>query len=175
MGDIVEKVKIDVEDSIQRLGQDGIKILNLFLPKPDIPADIAENYKKVKVQWTEQLVAQQYQKTAKIKKETENLKAKLDAQREKDVTEIELERRILEKEGEKKRNEIDNQIIKAREENLAEVEFIKKQKAAEGNKILFTPEYLKIEMAKSMSNNTKFFFSGEGSPLGSLLSKILTN
>ena len=110
-----------------------------------------------------------------FQKETENLKAKLDAQREKDVTEIELERRILEKEGEKKRNEIDNQIIKAREENLAEVEFIKKQKAAEGNKILFTPEYLKIEMAKSMSNNTKFFFSGEGSPLGSLLSKILTN
>ena len=110
-----------------------------------------------------------------FQKETENLKAKLDAQREKDVTEIELERRILEKEGEKKRNEIDNQIIKAREENLAEVEFIKKQKAAEGNKILFTPEYLKIEMAKSMSNNTKFFFSGEGSPLGSLLSKILDN
>ena len=65
--DIVEKVKIDVEDSIQRLGQDGVKILNLVVPKPDIPADIAENYKKVKVQWTEQLVAQQYQKTAKIK------------------------------------------------------------------------------------------------------------
>ena len=192
--DIVENVKIDVEDSIRRLGQDGVKILNLVVPKPDIPDDIAENYKKVKVQWTEQLVAQQEQKTAKIKvylgknhtnentefcllfqKETENLKAKLDAQREKDVTEIELERRILEKEGEKKRNEIDNQIIKAREENLAEVEFIKKQKAAEGNKILFTPEYLKIEMAKSMSNNTKFFFSGEGSPLGSLLSKILDN
>ena len=33
-----------------------------------------------------------------FQKETENLKAKLDAQREKDVTEIELERRILEKE-----------------------------------------------------------------------------
>ena len=65
--DIVEKVKIDVEDSIQRLGQDGVKILNLVVPKPDIPSDIAENYKKVKVQWTEQLVAQQEQKTAKIK------------------------------------------------------------------------------------------------------------
>ena len=65
--DIVEKVKIDVEDSIQRLGQNGVKILNLVVPKPDIPDDIAENYKKVKVQWTEQLVAQQEQKTAKIK------------------------------------------------------------------------------------------------------------
>ena len=65
--DIVENVKLDVEDSIRRLGQDGVKILNLVVPKPDIPDDIAENYKKVKVQWTEQLVAQQEQKTAKIK------------------------------------------------------------------------------------------------------------
>ncbi len=48
-----------------------------MIPKPDIPADIARNYKAVKVQWTEQLVATQQQKTEKIKKETETMKAVL--------------------------------------------------------------------------------------------------
>ena len=43
-------------------------MLNLVIPKPNIPNDIANNYKRVKVQWTEQLVATQQQKTEAIKK-----------------------------------------------------------------------------------------------------------
>ena len=72
--DIVENVKRNVKSSIQRLGEDGIEILNLVIPKPEIPLDIAQNYKQVKVQWTEQLVATQQQKTERIKKETELIK-----------------------------------------------------------------------------------------------------
>ena len=69
--DIVANVKENVKSSIRRLGEDGIEILNLVIPKPEIPLDIAQNYKQVKVQWTEQLVATQQQKTERIKKETE--------------------------------------------------------------------------------------------------------
>ena len=72
--DIVGHVTENVKMSIKRLGQDGIEILNLVIPKPEIPTDIARNYKQVKVQWTEQLVATQQQKTEKIKKETELIK-----------------------------------------------------------------------------------------------------
>merc|ERR1740129_2530265 len=81
--DIVEQVKDNVKTSISRLGEGGIEILNLVIPKPEIPADIAHNYKQVKVQWTEQLVATQQQKTEQIKKETEQLKAVADANRQK--------------------------------------------------------------------------------------------
>merc|ERR1719341_1827469 len=42
--DIVDHVKKNVERSISRLGQDGIEILNLVIPNPEIPADIAKNY-----------------------------------------------------------------------------------------------------------------------------------
>ena len=42
--------------------------------------------KKVKVQWTQQLVAVQEQKTEEIKKQTELMKALADANREKEVT-----------------------------------------------------------------------------------------
>jgi hypothetical protein len=71
---IVEQVKENVLKSINRLGEDGIGILNLVIPKPEIPSDIADNYKQVKVQWTQQLVATQQQKTESIKKQTEQIK-----------------------------------------------------------------------------------------------------
>ena len=79
--DIVAHVKANVEESIKRLGDNGMKIHNLVIPKPKIPEDIKANYQAVKVQWTKQLVATQEQKTQKILKETENIKAKLDAER----------------------------------------------------------------------------------------------
>ena len=71
---IVQQVLTNVRTSIVRLGEDGIEILNLVVPKPEIPADIAHNYKQVKVQWTEQLVANQTQKTEEIRKKTELIK-----------------------------------------------------------------------------------------------------
>ena len=47
-----------------------------MVPKPEIPEDIAHNYKQVKVQWTEQLVANQTQKTEEIRKKTELVKVR---------------------------------------------------------------------------------------------------
>ena len=76
--EIVAHVRENVKQSIKRLGGDGIEILNLVIPKPNIPVDIAKNYKQVKVQWTEQLVATQQQKTERIKKETEKIKVSVD-------------------------------------------------------------------------------------------------
>ena len=107
----MSKVKIKVEKSIERLGMNGIKILNLVIPKPDIPRDIAANYKAVKVQWTDQLVAIQRQKTEKIRKETESIKAMLDAEREKNVTKITLEKSLLQKENEKRINDLGKRLL----------------------------------------------------------------
>ena len=45
--DIAPHVKATVETSIERLGDGGITMLNLAVPKPDIPTDIAQNYKQV--------------------------------------------------------------------------------------------------------------------------------
>jgi len=170
--EIVGTVKKNVENSIERLGMDGIEILNLVIPKPDIPADIAQNYKQVKVQWTEQLVASQQQKTETIKKETQSIKAVMDAEREKKVLEIDIQKEILRKEGEKKLSELENEILKQREQNKADVENYKKTKAAEGNLKLYTKDFVQLEIARAMSNNTKFFFSGETSPLGAVLAKV---
>ena len=43
---IVQKVRENVIQSIERLGDGGLVVLNLVIPKPDIPPDIAHNYKE---------------------------------------------------------------------------------------------------------------------------------
>ena len=125
------------------------------------------------MQWTEQLVAQQRQKTRKIQKETDLQLALLDADREKQVLAIELEKEILRKEGEKKQSALQNDIVREREQSLADAEAYKKTKAAEANQALYSEEFIKLEMARALSNNTKFFFSGEQSVLGGLLDNIM--
>merc|ERR1712045_598783 len=97
---------------LEQLANNSIVILNLVIPKPEIPRDIAMNYKAVKVQWTEQLVATQQQKTEEIKKETEKLRAIADAERNKAVLEIKIEEKLLEKEGDKNISAITNEILK---------------------------------------------------------------
>ena len=171
--EMVQEVTKKVEASIERIGLGGIKILNLVIPKPEIPNDIAHNYKQVKVQWTEQLVATQQQKTEQIKKETESIKAVLDAERQKKVLAIDIEKEVLRKEGEKALSALENQIVFEREKSLADVENYMKKQQAEANSILYTEEFVKLEMAKQLANNTKFFFSGEQSIFGGLLSNIM--
>ena len=218
--DIVKKVQDKTKETIMKLGEGGITIKHLAISKPDIPEDIANNYKDVKVQWTMQLVATQQQKTEKIKKETESikavadaerskkvqeidiqkhtlkavadaersqkvqeieinkqtLKAVADAERKKQVQEIDLKKQILEKEGEKNISSLNNFIVKEREENRANVEkYAKEQLAAANVKLFDNKAYVQLETAKSLSQNTKFFFSGEGSPLGSILAKVMNN
>jgi len=171
--DMVAEVRLRVESSIKRLGG-GVEIMNLVIPKPDIPDDIQENYKAVKVQWTAQLVSTQQKKTEEIKKETEMLRAIADAERKKSVLEITIQQQILEKEGAQNVSRIANEILREKEENIANIEKYKIEQRAKANQALYTPEYIKLKMAETMSNNTKFYFSGENSPMGSVFSKLIT-
>lgn len=120
-------------------------------------------------------MATQQQKTESIKKETEALKAVADAERQKRVLTIDLEKKILQKETERNVSKINNEIHKEQEENMARVENFKRKLAAEANEVLYSDNYIKLEMAKALSNNTKLFFSGDQSALGAIFNKILSN
>jgi len=221
---IVAAVRENLVSSIQRLGDGGLEIMNLVVAKPNIPQDIARNYKQVKVQWTEQLVAVQKQKTKEIekkteklnaladadrqkavlevdiqkqvlekqgqqnislleaehqqrlelvKKETEKQKAIADAERDKTVMEITNERRILEKEGDQKVSQLHNEQLRLVGENEANIKAYGIEKEAEANRKLLTAEYVKLNMAKAISPNTKYYFSGEKGIVSGLLSKIM--
>ena len=168
-----ELVIAETTKNIERLAQGKIEIINLIIPKPEIPKDIAANYQKVKVEWTEKLVAEKEQEKIQVRKETEELQAIADANREKAVKRIDIEKQILQKEAEKNISAIENERYRLEEENKANVLKYKKEKEAEGNKLVFTDEYLKIHMSQVFSNNSKLYFSGDNTPFGAIFNKLI--
>ena len=72
------------------------------------------------MQWTEQLVAKQQKVTEEIKRDR-TASASADAERQKEVLEIKIKERKIETEGQKNISEINNQIIKEKENNLADI------------------------------------------------------
>merc|ERR1712029_667448 len=168
-----EWVIAETTKKIERLAQGKIEIINLIIPKPKIPEDIAANYQRVKVEWTEKLVAEKEQEKIQVRKETEELKAIADANRLKAVKTIDIEKQILQKEAEKNISAIENERYRIEEENKADVLKYKKEKEAEGNKLVFTDEYLKIHMSQVFSNNSKLYFSGDNTPFGAIFNKLI--
>merc|ERR1712241_43712 len=168
-----ELVLNETIQNIERLAPAKLEIINLIIPKPENPHDIAANYQKVKVEWTEKLVAEKEQEKIQVRKETEELQAIADANREKAVKRIDIEKQILQKEAEKNISAIENERYRIEEENRANVLKYKKEKEAEGNKLIFTDEYLKIHMAQVFSNNTKLYFSGDNTPFGAIFNKLI--
>ena len=137
------------------------------------PPAIAANYREVKIEWTRQLVAQQRQKTDKIHKETTLQNAVYDAERDKEVGRIENEKLVQRKRNEENISDIAN-IIRSKKENTdTDIRSYRVASEAKNNAELLTDQYIKLQMTKSMLNNTKIFFSGQDSALGSLLSNIL--
>merc|ERR1711862_757695 len=168
-----ELVLNETIQNIERLAPAKIEILNLIIPKPKIPEDIAANYQRVKVEWTEKLVAEKEQEKIQVRKETEELKAIADANRLKAVKKIDIEKQILQKEAEKNISAIENERYRLEEENKANVLKYKKEKEAEGNKLVFTDEYLKIHMSQVFSSNSKLYFSGDDTPFGAIFNKLI--
>jgi hypothetical protein len=101
------------------------------------------------------------------------LKALADATREKEVLKIKIEEKVLDKKGDEEISDINNAIVKEKEENLANIEKYKIEKSAEANKALYTPEYVQLQMVRALSNNTKIYFSGENGVMGGLLNKFI--
>ena len=99
--DLSQSVLESLSIAMAKLSDSGLNILNLFIPKPDIPPAIAANYREVKIEWTRQLVAQQKQKTEKINKETVLQNEVMDAERKKEVGRIRNEQVQRYKEHEK--------------------------------------------------------------------------
>lgn len=165
-------VRVFLNQSISRFAQDGISVWNLFIPKPQIPPAIAANYREVKIEWTQQLVALQQQKTERIRKETILQNAKLDAQRLKDVSAIEMQKILAKQEQQAKVQDIINETENKKAITVADSEAYISTSRAAANQQLLTDQFIKLEMAKAMMNNTKVFFSGQDSSLGGLLTKL---
>merc|ERR1712080_501301 len=108
-----------------------------------------------------------------VKKETEKQKAIANAEREKEVVNITNEMRILEKKGDQEVSQMNNDLLKRAAETEADIKKAAIEKEAEANLNLFTPEYIKLEMAKAISPNTNYYFSGDSAIVGAVMEKIV--
>merc|ERR1719378_144535 len=90
------------------------------------------------------------------------------------LTEDDLEN-IIEVEGKKNVSLINNEILQAAENNKADIEKYKLEQQAQANEALYSDKFIKLNLAQALSNNTKFYFSGQQSELGALFNKILGN
>ena len=64
-------------------------------------------------------------------------------------------------------------ILAGEEKDLANITKYAMERDAEGNKALLCPDYLKMRVAESLTNNTKLFISCKDIEIGGLLEKII--
>jgi len=172
--DIMDYVNVSLNHQLEKFSPNGLVLWNVFLPKPDVPPAIASNYRQVKVEWTQQLVATQKQRTERIRKETENMKAILDAERGRQVEAIKTTQHIEQEEGRANVTRIQNEVFEEKRRMEADVSSYVAASAANSNKELLTDNYIKLQLGQLLSNNTKMYFSGPDSVLGSVLQKVFT-
>ena len=78
-------------------------------------------------------------------------------------------------EGEADMTRIRNEVMEETEKLKADVSSYVAEQEADSNKELLTENYVKLKVAKYLSNNTKMYFSGEDAALGSVLGQVFGN
>jgi regulator of protease activity HflC (stomatin/prohibitin superfamily) len=152
----------------------GIQILGIRVTKPRIPDSVKANYESIEVARTELLVRQQLARIAKkeedilrtratIQAEREAEVARIDAEKQSTVSKINAEKEIMQKEAEKKKRFIDDEIALHQKNMLTDAEYYQRMRIAEANRGLYSEDYLRYVLYSSLANNAKIFF-GENLP-----------
>jgi len=152
----------------------GITITAIRVTKPRIPESVRKNYEAIETAKTEMLVQQEKEKVAKAEESIALLRATMQAQKEAEVASINAQKfanvqiihaqmLIKEKEAEKRTREIETEIEILQRKAATDSYYYEITKTAEANKLLYTPEFLRALLYKSLANNTKIYF-GEKIP-----------
>ena len=78
-------------------------------------------------------------------------------------------------EGKSNMTRIKNEIYEETNRMKADVSSYVKKSEANSNQELLTDQYVKLKIAQTLSNNTKMYFSGGDSVLGSVLGQVFGN
>ncbi|KAF7809041.1 erlin-2-B-like [Senna tora] len=181
----LQQVYIDVFDQIDEKMKDalqvdctryarGIEIISVRVTKPTIPDSIRRNFEQMEEERTKVLIAIEKQKVAEKEAETLKKMAISEAEKNANVSKILMEQRLLEKDGSRRQQEIENEMYLAREKSLADADFYRVTKEAEANRLKLTPEFLELKFIEAIADNTKIFF-GEKVPNMVLDQRLLGN
>lgn len=155
----------------------GLKILAVRVTKPKIPETIRRNYESMESEKTQLLISIQHQKLVEKEAETERKKSVIEAEKIAQISKIQYEQKIMEKESLQKIDSIENTMQTDRLKNQADADFYIAQKKADSNKLLLTKEYLELIKYEALAKNNKIYF-GEKIPnmfINNGMQEILTN
>lgn len=108
-------------------------------------------------------MAEQTQRLVEKVAETERKRAVIEAEKESMVAAIKLNRTLAQKFNEQRVAQIENEMQLAKIKAEADAELYRAKKEAEANQLRLTPEFIALETARALSNNTKIYF-GEKIP-----------
>ena len=127
----------------------GVNVLMVFIDIPQFSAKVEENYQEISIQQTAKQAEKFRQETELKRKETENLLAELEAEKQRVIAATENKQRI-------EKEEADAKVAKIQAESLADQKRIdadatsySNHKLAEDNKNLLTPSYLEMRKIES--------------------------
>lgn len=136
----------------------GVIVDFVRLTKPLLPRELQANYDKIANEKTALKVA----KEANMKIAQEQKNKLLIVEKEAEAERIKAEKQnmiALEKaQAEENVATIQNRIHTEREKTRADAILITKKKEAEGNELLLTGHYVRLETAKAMASNAKHYF-----------------
>jgi len=136
----------------------GIEVIAIRITKPRVPPAIIKNYEQMEAEKTKLLISIESQKVAEKEAETERKKATIEAQKNAEVSAIRMEQELNEKESKRKQASIEDETYLHRQKSLTDADFYRLTRQADSNKLIFTDEYIKLELIHSIANNTKIYF-----------------
>ncbi|CAC5402389.1 ERLIN [Mytilus coruscus] len=136
----------------------GLSVQAVRVTKPKIPEQIRKNYESMEGEKTKLLISVQKQKVVEKEAETERKRAVIEAEKVAQVSKIQWQQKITEKESQKKISEIEDATHLAKERAKADAEFYRAKKEAEANSAKLTDQYLEMLRYQAITTNTKIYF-----------------
>lgn len=154
---IDENLKIALQKDLTSMAP-GLSVQSVRVTKPKIPEQIRKNYESMEGEKTKLLISVQKQKVVEKEAETERKRAVIEAEKVAQVSKIQWEQKITEKESQKKISEIEDATHVAKEKAKADAEFYRAKKESEANAAKLTDKYLEMLRYQALTTNTKIYF-----------------
>ncbi|KAL1115690.1 hypothetical protein AAG570_005980 [Ranatra chinensis] len=154
---IDENLKVALQRDLNVISP-GLSIQAVRVTKPKIPETIRKNYELMENEKTKLLIAREHQKVVEKDAETERKKAIIEAEKAAQVSKIEYEQKIMEKESLKRMSEIEDSMHVARQKSHSDAEYYQAERQAQANALLLTPQYLELKRTEAITTNAKVYF-----------------
>merc|ERR1719427_348460 len=154
---IDENLKKALQEDLTEMAP-GLLVQAVRVTKPKIPEMIRKNYEMMEAEKTKLLIVEQKQKVIEKEAETERKKAIIEAEKVAQVSKIQLDQQIMEKETQRQISEIEDRTHLAKMKAATDAQCYRTMKESESNTKKLTAEYLELKRIEALAATTKVYY-----------------